>query len=81
MMALVKESYTHYKTPSGNTHVFVYRRKMKKKLTEQEKYLVNQKILGLALTVIGILGCLWIPEDCGGFIVAVLIGIARIITN
>ena len=81
MMPAYKENYTHYTTPSGNTQIFVYHRKAKKRMSKREKYQIQQKFLGLILTVLGIIGCFFVPEDCGGFLFAVLLGIARMISN
>lgn len=81
MATAYKESYMHYTTPSGNTQIFVYRRKPRRGLIRKEKYLIKQKLLGLALVVIGIIGCFLVANDCGGFVFATLIAGARVITN
>lgn len=48
---------------------------------ENRRYLIGQKILGVLLLIIGIGGCIVLPEDCGGFIFAGLIGLLRVIAN
>lgn len=73
MLPAYKESYTHYTTPSGNTQIYLYRKKPSKNLI-----LRKQKILGVILVILGIIGAIALPEDNGGFILAAFMGIARI---
>ena len=49
----------------------------KAKERQQKKETAIQKCLGLGLLAIGIIGCLIMPEDAGGFVFAGLMGIIR----
>ena len=73
-------SYTEITTRSGNIQIYIFR-KQKENKTESihKKFLRQQKLLGVALIAISIIGCAIIPEDCGGCLVAGLMGIARVI--
>ena len=71
-------SCTEITTYTGNTQIYIFRKK-KKQRVKYKGNLKQQKFLGLALILIGIIGCIIIPEDCGGCIVAGLMGIARVI--
>ena len=44
---------------------------------QQKKETAIQKCLGLGLLTIGILGCVVMPEDAGGFLFASVLGIIR----
>ena len=79
MLPTYNETYTHYTTPSGSTQLILYRRKTK--LSERKKVLLQQKLLGLALVVIGIIGCFIMPEDCGGCLFAGFMGVCRLFSN
>lgn len=70
---------TEITTHSGNTQIYILRKKENKKESAYKKYLRQQKLLGVALIAICIVGCIIIPEDCGGFILPGLMGIARVI--
>ena len=68
------------------TYDFNFETMTEKQFTEWEqkenlRYLIGQKILGTVLLIIGIGGCIVLPEDCGGFILAGLIGLLRLIAN
>ena len=73
---------TEFTTFSGNTKIYIFR-KQKEKETEsaKKKFLRQQKILGVALIAISIIGCAIMPEDCGGCLVAGLMGIARVVCD
>ena len=75
-------SCTEIITRSGNTQIYIFR-KQKEKETESayKKFLIQQKLLGNALIAISIIGCIIIPEDCGGCLVAGLMGIARVVCD
>ena len=75
-------SCTEITTYSGNTKIYIIRkekRRENKKEPTYKNYLKQQKLLGVALIVICIVGCILIPEDCGGFILPGLMGVARVI--
>ena len=56
----------------------VYRsNKAKEKAKKQEK--AFQKLLGIALVAVGLLGCAIFPEDAGGCLFACILGIIRVI--
>lgn len=73
-------SCTEIITHSGNTQIYIFIKKGKRKEDSTYKtYPKQQKLLGVALIAICIVGCIIIPEDCGGFILPGLMGIARVI--
>ena len=72
-------SCTEIITYSGNTQIYIFRKKKQRPVYKQ--YILQQKLLVVALIVISIVGCIVIPEDCGGCLIAGLMGIARIICN
>lgn len=68
------------------THDFNYETMTEKQFAEWERkenrrYLIGQKILGALLLILGIVGCIVLPEDCGGFILAGLFGLFRVVMN
>ena len=50
-----------------------------KKLSARKKYIIQQKLLGVALIILGIIGFVTFPEDNGGFLFPALMGLARLI--
>lgn len=75
-------SCTEITTHSGNTQIYIFRKIVKKKEKSTYKtYLKQQKFLGVALIIISIIGCTIMPEDCGGCLLAGLMGIARVICD
>ena len=72
-------SYTEITTYSGTTQRYIFRKK--KQRAPYKQYLIQQKLLGMALIVVSIVGCLVIPEDCGGCLIVGLMGIARVICD
>lgn len=46
---------------------------------QQKIETLTQKCLGLGLLIIGIVGCLIMPEDAGGFVFTSVLGILRVI--
>ena len=44
---------------------------------KQTRETIIQKCLGLGLLALGIVGCLLMPEDAGGFVIASVLGIIR----
>lgn len=73
-------SVTSYESVSGNTKVYVFRAKEKKRikgcLTDRNKEYVQQKILGCLLFVLGLISIPLVGLEC---IVICLMGLARII--
>lgn len=75
-------SYTEITTHSGNTQIYIFRKRgNKKEESPYKQFLRQQKLLGMALIAISIVGCVIIPEDCGGCLVAGLMGIARVVCD
>ena len=72
-------SCTEITTYSGNTQIYIFRKT--KTGSTYKKYPIQQKFLGMALIAISIIGCIIIPEDCGGCLIAGLMGIARVICD
>lgn len=73
-------SCIEYVSPSGNVQIYIVRQKRNViKVSEKTKYIIKQKLLGVALVVIGIIGCILFPEDCGGAVFACFMGILRVI--
>ena len=56
----------------------VYNRN-KAKERKQRAETITQKCLGLGLLLLGIIGCLVMPEDAGGFLFISVLGIIRVI--
>lgn len=56
----------------------VYKRNKEKEIKDMLQH-AEQKILGFAIFFIGIIGCFIFPEDAGGFVMAICIGIARMV--
>ena len=50
-------------------------------ISARKQYLIIQKLLGLGLFIIGIIGTAFIPEDAGGFVFIGVLGILRLICN
>lgn len=71
--------YTEITTRSGNTKVCVFRKT--KAMSPYEEQRLIQKSLGVVLIVACIVGCCIMPEDCGGYIVGCLMGIARVVCD
>ena len=73
-------SCTEITTHSGNTQIYIFRKqKVRETESTHKKFLRQQKLLGVSLVVISIIGCAIIPEDCGGFIISGLMGVARVV--
>lgn len=77
MMAQFK--YTEITTRSGNTKACVFRKT--KAMSLHKKRWIVQKALGVVLIVTCIVECCIMPEDCGGCLVAGLMGMARIVCD
>lgn len=50
-------------------------------LSARKQYLIIQKLLGVGLLIIGIIGTAFMPEDAGGFVFIGVLGILRLICN
>lgn len=75
-------SCTEITSYSGNTQIYIFRKKGKKKEESSYRaYPKRQKLLGVVLIVISIIGCVIMPEDCGGCLLAGLMGIARVVCD
>lgn len=73
-------SYTEYTSPSGNTQIYIVRRRRNMiKLFSKRKELVKQKCLGVIAIIVGLIGCILFPDDCGGALFACALGILRLI--
>ena len=73
-------SCTEITTHSGNIQIYIFRKQKEKKAeSAHKKFLRQQKLLGVALIAISLIGCAIMPEDCGGCLIAGLMGIARVI--
>ena len=86
------ESYTHYRSKSGNTQIYIYKRRRKtaykrfvENLLADNCYLLKQKLLGcLALATTAaefILGCSGIIDEGGAFIFLLPLGIYALFTK
>lgn len=72
----MRKSYTLYTSKSGNTQILVYKRRpVKRRLTESEKEMISQKLMGLLLIIMGAIGTYFFKEDCGGFLFTALLGL------
>ena len=71
-------SYTEYTSPSGNTQIYIMR---KPKVSGRRKYLIKQKALGVVAIIAGLIACMIFPDDCGGGIFAISIGMLRAFSN
>lgn len=84
--------YTEITSKNGNSQLIYIQYKKRKPLLDtlfdawdglntRKQHLIIQKLLGLGLFIIGIIGCLVFPEDAGGFVFAGVLGILRLICN
>lgn len=73
-------SCTEYISPSGNTQIYIVRHnKNAIKLSARKRETIRQKILGTGLLIVGLIGCVIFPDDCGGSLFACALGILRMI--
>ena len=73
-------SYTEYTSPSGNTQIYIVRRRRNMiKLSSKRKEMGKQKCLGAMAFILGLIGCILFPDDCGGALFACALGILRLI--
>jgi hypothetical protein len=73
-------SYTEYTSPSGNIQIYIVRHKKNAiKVSARNKETIKQKYLGAGLIAIGLIGCMIFPEDCGGALLACVMGILRMV--
>lgn len=63
MLPAYNETYTHYRTPSGNTQILLYRRKPTRRQKAERIYYIKQKLLGLAAVVISVASPLLLDGD------------------
>ena len=84
--------YTEFTSKSGNTEfIYIVHKKRKplieaitdkiQAIPERKRFLIGQKLCGVGLLVVGVVGCFIIPEDCGACVFASLMEILRIAFN
>ena len=86
MLPTIRESHTYYRSKSGKTRIYMsieteetaFNRFIDR-LKENNCYLLKQKLLGVTLIILGIIGFVAFPEDNGGFLFPALMGLARLI--
>lgn len=81
---LPQYQYTEYISPMGNTQICIYRRKhtkpfLQRFLTSRRYAHARQKLLGLALILIGIFGMLVFTEDASAPVMIIAMGLLRTI--
>jgi len=87
-----KETYTHYSTRSGNTQVYIYRRREKtafsrfmENLLADNCYFLKQKLLGLLALGTGVaeltLGYMGMIDEGGAFIFMLPLGLYTLFTK
>lgn len=81
MLPAVK--YTEYTSPSGNTQIYVFRRKPQKSFIQKfftsRKYaMARQKLLGIVLIIIGIIGMVLFTDEATAPCVLVFMGVLRV---
>lgn len=88
MIPTTRESHTYYIRKSGKTRIYMSIEteetafsRFVNKLLENDGCLLKQKTLGLALVVVGIVGCFIMTEDCGGCLFAGFMGACRLFSN
>lgn len=79
---LPQYQYTEYISPMGNTQIYIYRRKhtkpfLQRFLTSRRYAVARQKLLGLALVVIGIIGMMVFTDDATAPCVITFLGMIR----
>ena len=82
------ETYTHFRTHSGNTQIYIYRRRKKsvihrliKHLLANDCYYLKQKLLGLASVGVAIICPLLLDGDATASIIMLPLGIYLIFTK
>lgn len=78
--------YTEYVSPMGNTQIYIYRRKPTKPFIQRfftsHRYAVaRQRLLGLVLVIIGIIGIVVFTEDATAPCVISALGFLRMISK
>lgn len=83
---LPQYQYTEYISPMGNTQIYIYRRKPTKPfiqrfLTSHRYAVARQRLLGLALIIIGIVGMVTFSDDATAPCVISFLGLLRMISK
>lgn len=80
MLPMYKETYTHYASRSGNTQLYLYRRK-KTRNKEDKQYFRMQKLSGLTMALIGLISPICCDGDGTFLLFALPIGIYLMLTR
>ena len=82
------EKYTHFRTHSGNTQIYIYRRRKKstihrliKHLLADSCYYLKQKFLGLAVVGVAIVCPLLLDGDATASIIMLPLGLYALFTK
>lgn len=82
------ETYTHYRSKSGNTQIYIYKRRRKtalkrfvENLLADGCYYLKQKALGLAAVVISVASPLLLDGDATVSLIMLPLGIFLILTK
>ena len=82
------ETYTHFRTHSGNTQIYIYRRRKKsvihrfvKHLLADDCYYLKQKLLGLAAVGVAIVCPLLLNGDATASVIMLPLGIYALFTK
>lgn len=81
MLPAYKESCTHYSTPSGNTQIYLYKRKPTRKQRAERIYYIKQKLSGAIMAAIGIVVPFLLDGDATFSLIALPLGIFLIFTK
>lgn len=80
MLPMYKETYTTYTSRSGNTQLYLYRRK-KTRNKENKQYFIMQKLSGLTMALIGLISPICCDGDGTFLLIALPIGIYLLFTE
>ena len=82
------ETYTHFRTHSGDTQIYIYRRRKKsvihrliKHLLEDGCYYLKQKLLGLAAVGVGVVCPLLLDGDATASLIMLPLGLYALFTK
>lgn len=75
------ETYTHYITPSGNTQILLYRRKLTHRQKAERIYYIKQKLSGLIMAAIGIFTPFLLDGDATFSLIALPLGLFLMFTK
>lgn len=80
-IARYNETYTHYRSKSGNTQLLLYRRKPTHKQKAERIYYIKQKLMGLAVVGISVASPLLLDGDATISILMLPLGIFLMVTK